>query len=284
MQRTYLSAAARARSPCAFCTSRDKGVCQGIGREDGDAVSALDSARLAVRMYDAGEVIYAQGDAAEYVFTLISGWVAVHRDLPDGRRQITRFLQPGALFGIEPAGEEFGHSATAITNTTVCPIKISKFEELRRGIASLNEQFVRLLEWEYHNAINALTTLGQGSAKERVGGLLWDLSVAAIGEASYQAGAMLKLPLTQRHIADATGLTSIHVNRVLRQLREEGVIALRDGRLTIIDARRLQAIINPGADRRCGLGGERRDAARPAVRLVSATAGPAATRYERIAG
>ena len=253
MPSSHISPAAFARSRCEFCTSRDKGACRGVDSQDPGAVSALESARLAVRLYEAGDVIYAQGDACEHLFNLISGWVAVHRDLADGRRQITRFLQPGALFGIEPAGEEFGHTATAITRATACPIRTSKFDELRREVASLNERFIHLLKWECRRAIDAMTTLGQGSAKERIAGLLWELTVTAIGEASLRAGAMLKLPLTQRHIAEATGLTSIHVNRVLRQLREERTVELRDGKLTIIDARRLRAIRDPGADRRCGL-------------------------------
>ena len=236
------------QTPCSYCAARRKGLCLGINDSDADGIAALESARSAIRLYDPGEIIYEQGDASEHVFNLVSGWVALHRDIADGRRQITRFLLPGAVFGAEPAGEELGHTATAITNAIVCPIAIAKLYELRRRIPSLNEQFILVLEHDSQNAIKALTSLGQGTAKERIGFLLRDLAVTAVGEDRVNAGAaVIKMPLTQRHIAQATGLTSIHVNRVLRQLREDQVIELHDGVLSIIDPRKLRRVAEPTA-------------------------------------
>ena len=246
MTAAYTSVPASSRLPCTFCASRHKGLCQSVDERDVDSVAALNAVHSAVRVYDAGDVVYAQGDASEHVFNLISGWVALHRDMADGRRQITRFLQPGALFGIAPAGEEHSHTATTITTTTVCPIKTTKFNDLRRGIGSLNEQFIAMLERDRHATAKTLTTLGQGNAKERIGSLLAELAAIAVGEGAIRTGVVLKLPLTQRHIGEATGLTSIHVNRVLRQLREEGVVELRDGKLIVIDAGKLQALGHPG--------------------------------------
>ncbi len=248
MSTTHVSAAARPRTPCAYCALRHKGLCLSVEDDDARGVAALESSRSPMQFYETGDMVYAQGDASEQVFNLISGWVALHRDMADGRRQITRFLLPGALFGVEPPGEELSHTATAVTTATVCPIPSRKFRELRREIPALNEQFILLLERENHSASRTLATLGQGSAKERIGGLLRGLAVEVLGEDAVAAGAVLKMPLTQRHIAEATGLTSIHVNRVLRQLREDRVVDLRDGRLTVVDAGKLQALADPGAD------------------------------------
>jgi hypothetical protein len=58
------------------------------------------------------------------------------------------------------------------------------------------------------------------------------------------AGQAFKIPLTQRHIADATGLTSIHVNRVLRRLREGGVVEFQNGVLAVLDPDRLYALVD----------------------------------------
>lgn len=222
-------------------------MCHGVDDRDPRAAFALEAAHSEVRVYQAGDVVYVQGDPSERLFNVMSGWVALHRDLADGRRQITRFLQPGAMFGMAPAGEDLAHAASAITNATVGSVQNAKFDELRRQLPSLNEQFIVMLEREYQSAIKTLTMVGQGNARERIGALLWELAVTAIGEAAIHAGAVLKIPLTQRHIAEATGLTSIHVNRVLRQLREDLVIELHYGKLTILDAIKLHVIAEPGA-------------------------------------
>jgi len=228
---------------------RRRGLCRGVDEEDAEASSALEAAHAAWRVYDPGDVIYAQGDISTHAFNLISGWVAVHRDMPDGRRQITRFLQAGALFGIEPAGEPLGHAATAVTGAVVCPIPTLKLDDLRRRLPSLNERFIELLEQDYRHALETLTTLGQGTAKERIGSLLRELAVRAAGAEMLAAGAVVRVPLTQRLLAEATGLTAIHVNRVLRQLREELVVELRDGTLAVNDPRRLDALADRGGGR-----------------------------------
>jgi hypothetical protein len=93
-----------------------------------------------------------------------------------------------------------------------------------------------------------LTGVGQGAAKERVGGLLLRLALTAVGEDVLRPGATIPMPLTQRHLAGATGLTPVHVNRVLRQLREEQILELRDGNFVVLDAKKLLALTEPGAD------------------------------------
>jgi CRP/FNR family transcriptional regulator, anaerobic regulatory protein len=249
MLATHKRTAPRARLPCAHCVVRHKGLCDSIDDHDADGVSGLEASRSPVRVFDVGEVVYAQGDPNDYVFNLISGWVALHRDMPDGRRQITRFLLPGGLFGLEPAGAELGHTATAVTMVTVCPIARPKFDDLRRKVPSLNEAFISLLERDNHHGFETLTVLGQGSAKERIGALISELVVASRGPGTIAPGAVVRIPLTQRHIAEATGLTSIHVNRVLRQLREDRIIEFHNGTLAVTNPRKLQAISEPGLDR-----------------------------------
>jgi CRP/FNR family transcriptional regulator, anaerobic regulatory protein len=216
--------------------------------QDVPGSAALEASHSPARIYDAGEVVYAQGDPSDHVFNLLSGWVALHRDLADGRRQIIRFLLPDALFGVEPAGRDLGHGATAITNASVCPIGRAKLDGLRHQTQSFNDRFVSMLEHDQHRGIESLTTLGQGSAKERIGGLLNELARTSAGQVSIRAGAAFKVPLTQRHIAEATGLTSIHVNRILRQLREDHIVEFQHGVLFIVDPEKLNALVELGAE------------------------------------
>jgi CRP/FNR family transcriptional regulator len=227
---------------CPFCVLRHRGLCQGVGDQDVEGSSALESSHAPVRVYEEGEMIYAQGDPSEHVFNLMSGWVALHRDMADGRRQIIQFLLPGAMFGAEPAGRDLGHGATAITNASACPISRTRLDDLRHQIPSLNERFILILERDNHHLFEMQATIGQGSARERIGSLLGELAATSAGEAPIQARVAIRMPLTQRHIAEATGLTPIHVNRVLRQLRENGVVELHNGTLTVMNPEKLQGL------------------------------------------
>jgi CRP/FNR family transcriptional regulator, anaerobic regulatory protein len=238
----------RPRTRCADCANHHKGLCKSINTHEVNGAPALDQLHGPVRVYDANDLVYAQGDASEHVFNLISGWVALYRDLADGRRHIIQILLPGAMFGVEPEGEALGHGAMVLTNAAVCPIPWTKLTEMRAQIPALNERFVRMLEKNIHRAFDSLTTIAQYSAKERIGRLLRDLAFDVASEAPILAGAAIRIPLTQRHIAEATGLTTIHVNRVLRQLREERVVSFQNGLLVVVDPRKLAGLTEPGVE------------------------------------
>jgi CRP-like cAMP-binding protein len=222
------------------------GFCQAIGSDDVEGLADLEAARLPVRIYEPGDMILTQGDAAHLMMNVISGWVFLHQDMADGRRHITRFLLPGSFFGVEPEGIGQAQGATALTSTIVCPLPRLRVDELRQRHPALNEHFIWMLERDNHLAVDSLTNMSKGTAIERVAHLLWELITRLSAPAPVQIGEMYKVPLTQRLIADATGLTSIHVNRVLRVLRERRVVEMREGNILVIDLEHLASLA--GAD------------------------------------
>jgi CRP-like cAMP-binding protein len=270
-----MNSAASAKSSCAACVLRHKGLCDAVADQDDLGCSALEAAHARTRVFDSGDVIYAQGDPPAYVFNLVSGWVALHRDMADGRRQILRFLLPGALFGIAAGELPLRHGATSVTNASVCPIPSRNFAELRAQAPSLNERYIRLLQQENDHAAEYLTTMGQGNAKERIGRVLGELCALSAGERAIAAGSVFRIPLTQHHIAEATGLTSIHVNRVLRQLREDLILEFQYGAVTVINPARLGALSGVAAD----WGPPGRMVASPGALRISARGRPAQTPY-----
>jgi CRP-like cAMP-binding protein len=239
--RIGVSSTQLAPAGCIYCSSRHKGLCDGVEDNDEIGKQMLEAAHSPVRVYAAGEFIYRQGEPSDHTFNLISGWVSVQREVADGRRQIIRVLVPGASFGVEIAGGTFNHTALALTPCRVCPMERSKFDKLRHRLPSLNEQVLLLLEHDNHHAIETLSLLGLGHAKERVGALMCELALRLAG-GTLRKGLVVKVPITQLQIAEATGMTAIHVNRVLRQLREIGVLELRDGELTVIDPNKMRTL------------------------------------------
>ncbi len=231
-----------ARGPCAYCVVRRIGMCHAYAEGEDLDLSGLEAAHLPIRVYDAGDMIYRQGERSDYLFNVISGWVDLHQEMADGRRQISQFLSSGAVFGLRPRGVSSSHGATAITTARICAIPTARVDDLRKHSPAFNEHFIWTLERENHLAVEALTIIGQGDSLERVARILWGLASKVSHSTAVPAGTPLKVPVTQLLIAEATGLTPVHVNRVVRRLRELHVVDFHDGVMVVEDPERLAAL------------------------------------------
>jgi CRP-like cAMP-binding protein len=173
---------------------------------------------------------------------IVEGWACRFKTLPDGRRQTLGFSIPGDL--CDPnlfMLEKMDHSIGAITPLTYAEIGRSELEALtylhpRVGEALARSELVRAAiqrEW--------VLNIGQRCAREHLANLIAELvhRLAAIGRVR---GTSCEFPLTQADLADATGLTPVHVNRVMKELRGDGVIELEHRRLIIPDLARLEKI------------------------------------------
>jgi CRP/FNR family transcriptional regulator, anaerobic regulatory protein len=238
---------ATTRRQCDHCPVRRSGVCNSFADGGGLDLADLEDAHYPVRVFNSNDTIYSQGERSDTLFNVVSGWVGLHQDMPDGRRHISQFLLPGALFGIKPMHARFSHGATTITPASICAIPTSRVSDLRRLYPSFNERFIWLLERENDITNQALMMTAEGNSLERVARILWGLAARLSKAGAIQAGLALKVPLTQRHIADATGLTAVHVNRVIRRLREQGLVEFHDGIMVIGDPQRLAAVANVDA-------------------------------------
>src|SRR3954466_1403051 len=94
---------------------------------------------------------------------------------------------------------------------------------------------------------NWVTALGRGNAEERIATLLLDLR-GRLFQAGLANGSEIQMPLTQQEIGDHLGLTLVHVNRVLRRLRENGIVTVQRGIITVDDITRLAKIAAPMQD------------------------------------
>lgn len=234
------------RNHCALCKVRVSGHCGAIG-EDGRSLAALDAAHAPLRVLQAGETIYHQGDRSDRLFNLISGWVALQQDAPDGQRHILQFVLPGGSFGLEPEGSVLGHSAMTLTTTTLCTVRRARHDQLRLEHPDFNERFLWLMQREVRVAQDTLGNMAHGSAAARVAHLVWELAIRSLGRRP-SSGERIWAPITQVHLAMATGLTPIHVNRVLRRFRQQDLMELRSQGLIVHDPRALEQLSGASED------------------------------------
>jgi CRP-like cAMP-binding protein len=172
-----------------------------------------------------------------------SGWGCRYKALPDGRRQIVDFLVPGDLCDLHVyALTQMDHSIGAVTAVKVIEIAPGELEQVRAGHRNL-AQALRMDDLVKISIQREWTlNVGQRTAYERLSHILCELflRMEMVGLAE---GKSCEFPLTQLDLADATGLTAVHVNRTLQELRKDGLIELHSRTLTIPD---LEALRNAG--------------------------------------
>jgi CRP/FNR family transcriptional regulator len=205
-----------------------------------DVLIAVGRYKSADREIKAGCDLFRMGDKGEAIYSLVDGWVALYNLLEDGRRQILQFAPPGAVLAFVPArGATVSYSAQALTDAVVHTVPHGKLGLLFREYPDAGMQLAGLIARDRSLAYDHLSSIGRGSARKRVAHLLLELFVRCRMRWPGHRNEEMYLPLTQEHIADATGLTGVHVNRVLRNLRNEGVAEFHYRRLLILNPDKL---------------------------------------------
>lgn len=192
--------------------------------------------------FRAGASIFEEGDAPRSAFVVTRGLACRYRPLPDGRRQILTFLIPGDFSDLHA----FLLKAMDHSVGTIIPTRIAAIErDIVQDIVLHRPRLAAALWWsEMQEAAmlrERIVALGRRNARGRVAYLLCELvwRQQAIGMAEDHS---IRLPLTQTDLADALGLTAVHVNRVLQRFREDQLISLERRRLTLLNFVRLEAL------------------------------------------
>lgn len=199
------------------------------------------------RRFGPREDIGCEGDEPGEIHLILSGWACRSKQLEDGRTAILAFLLHGDL--CEPNSFLLGamdHSVSALTAVSVAGIPRALFEDLL-----LHHPRIAQALWA-HVLIDAAIqrewtlNLSQRTAYERLCHLLCELflRLRAVG---LTQGSSCELPITQAKLAEATGLTLVHLNRTLQELRAANLVVLKGKILTIpnLEALMQAALFNP---------------------------------------
>jgi len=225
--------------PCDLCPLRPRPVFKPVTRAQ---LGWLQQRKIGQLKAGPGHSIIDAGATGERIYTLLSGWAFRYKTMPDGRRQILNFLLPGDLVGLQAElTGAFPHGVEALTQVSLCAFKHDTVLSLFSDHAALALDLTWLAAHSERMGDDVLLTVGRRNATERVATLLVHLFKRASSVGLDQAGA-IAFPLTQTHIADALGLSQVHVNRVLQGLRRASLIQLTDGRLSIGDLRALRRV------------------------------------------
>ena len=186
-----------------------------------------------------GTPVLIEGARSPQLFTVLSGLGLRYKTLEDGRRQVLNFAMPGDFLGLQAAVDgEMSHSVEATTEMTLCVFKRSEIWSLFKHQPNRAYDITWIAASEEYFLSEALTSLGQRSAIERIA---WGLLV--IWERARQLRLLengtLDFPFRQQDLADALGLSLVHTNKTLAKLRERDLVTWADRRLRLHDTRAL---------------------------------------------
>lgn len=168
---------------------------------------------------------------------ILSGFVAHVRLLADGRRQIMRLTLPGEIVDPEATAHVSRDSIVTLSEAVLAPLDAAAFQ----GDEALAEGFARSAALAQLELLNQIARLGRQSAIERTAHLLLELH-DRLGMAGLSVRGRFELPLTQETLADVLGLTPVHLNRTVQQLRREDLIELNRHSVRIPDPAHLAEI------------------------------------------
>lgn len=182
----------------------------------------------------ARRTIYRSHDPSDAITIICSGWAACVATLPDGRRQILSFLLPGDLVTTTALFEQcLPYSVQALTDVHYCTFDCATLRPALFADMKLFQQFLKIGVEEKKRADELAVDLGRRSADERISRLILSL-MRRLRSLSLVHDETFDFPLRQQHIADATGLTPVHVSRVISEFRREGLIRMTDRCLTVL--------------------------------------------------
>ncbi len=194
------------------------------------------------RTFLAGQEMIHEGQENACAFILADGWACSYKMLRDGDRQIVEFQIPGDFLGLRSIlFRTSDHSVEALTRIEASEVLATDILDAFARAPRLATAVLWAASRDEAMVVEHLVNLGRRTAEERMAHFLLELGarlrLIGVGDRSgYDC------PMTQYHLADALGLSSVHVNRVLRRLREEGFLTFQEGRVSFDDFVRLKTL------------------------------------------
>jgi CRP-like cAMP-binding protein len=203
---------------------------------------AIRNAVAETRRFPADEIVVRSGVELNTSLILLEGWMARSKDLESGERQVTELHIAGDFVDLHALTlKRLDHDVLTLTDCTVAVVPHEQLLDLTLRYPHLGRVF-----WFLTNVDAAIhrewaLSLGQRSAISRMAHLFCELHLRLelVGRTN---GEAYELPLTQRELSECLGLTVVHANRTLQELRRRGVVELESRHLTILDRRALEGV------------------------------------------
>ncbi len=219
--------------PCVQCPLRRKPLFRPFSDLDLDFVAGMKTEHVVVA--PRADIIR-EDEVGGPVYTLFEGWAVRYQRLPKGGRQVLDVVLPGDLIGLASAIlGTVRHSVQAVTPVSLCVLEGRGFAELFERHPEMAFNLMKTRVEEEQRADVRLSLLGRSTAEERVGYLMLETFDRLRERGMVNGGSTCPFPLQRRDLADAAGLSRVHVARTLESLRRRRLAEIQDGVLVLFD-------------------------------------------------
>jgi CRP-like cAMP-binding protein len=214
-------------------------ISSGITDED---VGEILSLPITVRQYPAERTVISDGERATECCLIAEGFCVRSKTIADGRRQILSIHIPGEIPDLMSLFlHVMDHDLSTLTPCTLGFINHETLRRLHQRNPNVAEIFWRDTLIDAAMFREWIVNVGQRPAPARLAHVMVELRerLKVVGRI---AANSFDMPLTQEQIGEALGITAVHVNRVIRQLREDGILEFHRGRVTVLDEAKFQEL------------------------------------------
>jgi CRP-like cAMP-binding protein len=188
------------------------------------------------RVLARGSTIYRQSEVPPATFTVQRGWAALVHLTHEGDRQILDFALPGDVIGYHGLPDApANHGAECLSELQACVFPVEQMRAIQMHRPDIGIRLTDLAARAERRAQSHRLNVGVARSGQRIGFLLLTLFLRAAGRPPSLAGETLQLPIHLRlaDLAEATAMTPVHVSRVLKQLRADGIVDVRGTVITV---------------------------------------------------
>lgn len=229
---------------CSGCIAKEIGVCAGFSANHraGRHRSVTGNVVSTGQYFPARRPIVHHREMSDIVPFVCTGWAVSAVVVPSGKRRIVSFLLAGEIASVNFIFESCsGRAIEAVSEVYCRKFRRSEFQAALGAHPQGNSILSRLLAGERESSDQTHLDLARRSAESRIARLVLHLSARAQNSAAGRAESF-SFPLRQQHIADATGLTTVHVCKIMTRMRMERYISLANRQMRILDRGALQAL------------------------------------------
>jgi CRP/FNR family transcriptional regulator, anaerobic regulatory protein len=218
-----------------------------LNRGESKIKALLAGSQLRVR---ANDLLIEANTEHRWVYRLVSGWMSRSRILPDARDQCILVFLPGDLFAVKSMYiVRHPDDVIALADSVLERIDQKELHDACDKDSDIANRCTWQILEEERRLHSWVTGLGVGTAEERLALLLSDFhGRLAVSGVIPRDALSFAMPLTQVQLGQAVGITAVHVNRVLKSFREQGIVTIRSGEVRIGDLQRLAKIAFPLLD------------------------------------
>jgi len=194
------------------------------------------------RQVDPDQTIVRAGDKLDVSLLLLDGWLVRHKDMPGGERQITEVHVSGDFADLHGYTlKKLDHDVSSLSECTIGIVPHARLRSLFERNPRLGKLYWFLTNMDAAIHREQILSLGRRSAIERMAHLFCELYVR-LEVAGCATGDRFAFPLTQRELSECLGLTVVHANRTLQELRRRQLVEVGSREVRIIDRAGLEAV------------------------------------------